>query len=282
MALRRAVHQLVDDPPVFPDPLALRILGMDRSSLGSASSDLRAPRRPHSKSLRAFLVARSRFAEDTLHAAVHTGAVTQYLLLGAGLDTFAYRNPHRRLHVFEVDHPDTQAWKLSLLNAAGIPIPSSVVHVPMDLQVDPLRSRLSAAGFDGSVPAVIGWLGVVPYLSPGSFAATLLYLSGLAAGSVLVMDYSLPRSALPHSEQLAFDSLAARVAAAGEPFQSFFLPGELHVQLAANGWQVQEDLDRDAINARYFAGRHDDLRCLGSGGHLLAAVLPNSRHNFPK
>ncbi len=274
MALRRAVHQLVDDPLVFSDPLALRILGMDASSLGSASSDLRAPRRPHSVALRAFLVARSRFAEDTLPTAMQRPAAPkQYLLLGAGLDTFAYRNPYDSLIVFEVDHPDTQAWKLSLLSAAAIPVPASTVHVPVDFQADTLAQRLSAAGFEKDRPAVIGWLGVVPYLSPENFLSTLHTLSGCAPGSVLVMDYSLPRAALPPHEQLAFDSLAARVAAAGEPFQSFFLLDDLHAQLCSQGWQVTEDLDRDAINARYFADRQDDLRCLGSGGHLLSAVL---------
>ncbi len=270
MALRRAAHQLVDRPLVFADPLALRILGPD------ATIDVRAPRKPSSVALRAFLVARSRFAEDTLAQAVERG-VRQYVLLGAGLDTFAYRNPHADLRVFEVDHPDTQRWKLSLLQQATISTPPSAVHVAVDFQHDALGERLEAAGFRRDQPAVFAWLGVVPYLQPEAFGSTLQYLSTGAAGSVLLMDYALPRAALPFLEQLAFDSLAARVAAAGEPFQSFFLPEELHAQLAASGWQVLEDLHRDAINARYFADRADDLRCLSSGGHLLSAVLRRHR-----
>ena len=273
VALRRAAHQVVDAPLVFTDPLALRILGMDASSMGAEQGELRAPRRPHSIALRAFLVARSRFAEDALAAAVQAHQRVQYVLLGAGLDTFAYRNPYPGVRVFEVDHPDTQAWKLSLLHAAGLAVPAAVTHVPVDFQQQSLDEQLAGAGFDPSHPAVFGWLGVVPYLSAAAFASTLRYLSGCAAGSVLVMDYSLPRESLPANEQLAFDSLSARVAAAGEPFQSFFLPDELHAQLAAEGWRVMEDLDRDAINARYFAAREDSLRCLGSSGHLLTARL---------
>ncbi len=277
MALRRAAHQLVDRPLVFDDPLALRILGLSDPK-AQAQSDLRAPVRPSSKSLRAFLVARSRFAEDTLLAAVQDSGLRQYVLLGAGLDTFAYRNTDAGLHVFEVDHPDTQSWKLDLLAAHGIAVPKSMVHVAVDFHVDALAEKLLLAGFDGARPAVFAWLGVVPYLTEAAFLGTLQYLSTCAKGSYLLMDYGLPRAALPFLEQLAFDSLAARVAAAGEPFRLFFRPEDLHRQLAEVGWQVREDLDRQAINSRYFSDRADGLRCLGSGAHLLAAVLVTPQH----
>ena len=271
VALRRAAHQVFDHPVVFRDPLALQILGLanaDRRTL--EQSELRAPDRPGSVSLRAFLVARSRFAEDALQAAYDRGA-RQYVLLGAGLDTFAYRNPHEPLRVFEVDHPATQAWKLYLLRQHGIVVPSHVAHVPVDFQTDSLEGSLAGSCFRKHEPAVFAWLGVVPYLSRAGFSATLEFLAGCAPGSVLILDYGLPRDALPMLEQLAFDSLAARVASAGEPFQLFFHPAELHGMLGALGWQVCEDLDRDAINARYFTG--SKLRCLGSGAHLLLARL---------
>ncbi len=272
VALRRAAHQVFDVPPVFRDPLALRIVGADRKGT-RAQADLRAPSRPHSASLRAFLVARSRFAEDMLATAVHAGDVSQYVLLGAGLDTFAYRNPWPALRVFEVDHPDTQRWKLQLLAEGGIAVPATVAHVPVDFHGDVLADRLAASGFDKTQPAVFAWLGVVPYLTEAGFSATLGFLSSCAAGSTLVFDYGLPRHLLPPLEQLAFDSLASRVAAAGEPFQLFFEPEELHRRLNPMGWDVIEDLDRDAINTRYFSERSDGLRCLGSGGHFLAAKL---------
>ncbi|MGI4757121.1 MAG: class I SAM-dependent methyltransferase [Janthinobacterium lividum] len=280
VALRRAAHQLVDRPLVFPDPLALRILGYGGTT---AVTDLRAPRRPHSVALRAYLVARSRFAEDVLQASVGAEEVhaKQYVLLGAGLDTFAYRNPYPGLRVFEVDHPDTQQWKLSLLRDAAIEIPAGMTHVPVDFQNQTLGPALVQAGLDPCLPTVFAWLGVTPYLSRESIAATLRHLSTCQPGSVLVLDYSLPRSALPHFEQLAFDSLAARVAAAGEPFQGVFLPEQIRDLLAECGWLVSEDLDRDAINARYFPDRSDDLRCLGHGGHLLKAVLQGSLEATP-
>ncbi len=270
VALRRAAHQVFDQPLVFTDPLALRILGADRK--GQAALDLRAPSRPHSISLRAFLVARSRFAEDTLAGAFAKG-VRQYVLLGAGLDTFAYRNPHVGLRIFEVDHPDTQRWKLSLLAANGIAVPPATTHVGVDFHHDVLAERLQAAGFDAFQPAVFAWLGVVPYLTGEGFAATMRTLSTYAPGSVLVMDYGLPRESLPLLERIMFDSMAARVAAAGEPFRLFFQPADLHARLHAMGWSVVEDLDRDAMNARYFANRADDLTILGSGGHLLSVHL---------
>jgi methyltransferase (TIGR00027 family) len=270
VALRRAAHQVFDTPVVFADPLALRILGADRK--GQAALDLRAPSRPTSVSLRAFLVARSRFAEDTLATAVANG-VTQYVLLGAGLDTFAYRNPYPNLRVFEVDHPDTQRWKLSLLADNGIGVPLTATHVAVDFHHDVLAERLAAAGFDATQPAVFAWLGVVPYLTDEGFEATVRTLSTYAPGSVLVMDYGLPRESLPLLERMAFDSMAARVAASGEPFRLFFHPAELHARFAALGWAVIEDLDRDAMNARYFADPSSTLAILGSGGHLLAMQL---------
>jgi len=269
VALRRAAHQVFDQPVVFDDPLALRILGLTNSSNLEAAG-LRAPSRPHSVSLRAFLVARSRFAEDTLAAAVY-GGVKQYVLLGAGLDTFGYRNPFPQVQVFEVDHPDTQAWKLCLLDDHGIAVPQQTHHVAVDFNHDDLEERLRSTGFDPQQPAVFAWLGVVPYLTDEGFAATLRFLSSCAKGSVLVFDYGLPRHALPPLERLALDSMSARVAAAGEPFRLFFMPDEIHHRLAESGWELLHDLDRDAINARYFS--QGNLHVLGSGGHLLAARL---------
>lgn len=270
VALRRAAHQVFDRPIVFQDPLALRILGLSEHSNFQAAG-LRAPDRPHSVSLRAFLVARSRFAEDALASAVGNRGVRQYVLLGAGLDTFPYRNPFPQLTVYEVDHPDTQAWKLSLLEENGIPVPETTHHVAVDFQHDDLAERLRACGFRADAPAVFAWLGVVPYLTDAAFHATLQFLSGCAVGSVLVFDYGLPRYLLPPFEQLALDSMSARVAAAGEPFRLFFEPAELHSRLQAQGWKILDDLDRTEMNARFF--QHSALHVLGSGGHLLAAEL---------
>lgn len=271
VALRRAAHQVFDDPVVFCDPLALKILGITPENM--RQSELKAPNRPWSRSMRAFLAARSLFAEEALAAAVGRG-VTQYVLLGAGLDTFAYRNPHPGLRVFEVDHPATQAWKRGLLAANGIEVPATAVYVPVNFETDALADSLQAAGFDPSQPTLFAWLGVVPYLTEAAFLGTLRYLSAQAAGSGVVFDYGVPRAMLPPLEQLAFDSLAARVAEAGEPFRLFFAPAEIAATLQSQGFRVTEDMDAEAMNGRYFSSRKDGLRVLGSGPHLIMVLRP--------
>ena len=269
VALRRAAHQVFDDPVVFRDPLALRILGTNSGKL--TVNELRAPKRPYSRSLRAFVVARSCFAEDTLHDAVRLGCA-QYVLLGAGLDTFAYRNPYAHLRVFEVDHPATQEWKRLLLQQNGIAPPDTCRYVPVNFETDALLERLSAAGFDAGADTVFAWLGVVPYLTSTALRTTLDLLGALPGHMQLVMDYTLPRELLPPREQLALDSLSERVAQAGEPFRQFFSPEQIGRELGDSGISVVRDLDGIGINARYFAGRGDGLCVLGRGARLLVAA----------
>jgi len=267
VALRRAAHQSVDTPLVFEDLLAQRIVGSEAERLGLSQN---APRRNSSRTLRAFLVARSRYAEDLLAAGVHDG-VTQYVLLGAGLDTFSYRNPYSGLRCFEVDHPATQNWKLGLLAEAGISVPLSTTHVPVDFEHQDLNSQLVQKGFNPHQRTFFALLGVVPYLTFSAFESTLDVIASHPSGSGFVMDYSLPRASLPYLEQLAHDSLAARVAAAGEPFQLFFDPKELHELLRLKSFARIEDLDAHNINQRYFKDREDGLAILGTAGHLLSA-----------
>ena len=142
---------------------------------GTAANPLR-PDRPFSIGLRAFLVARSRYAEDNLKQAVECG-VHQYVLLGAGLDTFAYRNPYAELRVFEVDHPATQQWKRELLQHNHIAIPESVTYTPVDFERQSLSAQLVDAGFNSQAPAFFAWLGVVPYLTLEAFRSTLSFIA---------------------------------------------------------------------------------------------------------
>lgn len=270
VAMRRAAHQLYDAPPlVLNDPVAVPILGK------TYAEELRRtptrPDRPWSVALRAFMVARSRYAEDNLARAV-AGGVTQYVLLGAGLDTFAHRNPHPQLHVFEVDHPATQQWKRDLLADGGIPATGPHTYVPVDFETQDLASQLIAAGFDGRNPTFFSWLGVVPYLTLAAFRSTIGFIASQPPGTGLVLDYSQPRSSLPFVERLALDSLASRVKQAGEPFQLFFTPAEIAAELAA--FPAIEDIGSNEINARYFANRADSLRLMGAAGRLLSAWLP--------
>jgi methyltransferase (TIGR00027 family) len=271
--MRRAAHQLHDKAPlVFDDPFAIRILPPDaRAELQRTPS---ASRKPFSAAMRAFMVCRARFAEDVLAAGVRTHNIGQALVLGAGLDTFALRNPYPGLHVFEVDHPATQSWKRQLLAEANITPPEALTFVPVDFERQSLRQQLLHAGFDFAVPTATAWLGVVPYLTPEAFAATARVLGRLPAGSSVVFDYSQPREVLSHVEQLMLDSLSARVAKAGEPFQLFFTPAELAEELARFELTVVEDLDSAALNARYLANRTDGLELHGRAGRLCHAEVP--------
>ena len=268
VALRRAAHQIYDSPVVFEDPVAVPILGESYAE-ELQRTPVRADR-PFSVALRAFMVARSRYAEDNLRHAVAAG-VRQYVLLGAGLDTFAYRNPWPELRVFEVDHPATQQWKRELLVTSGIAVPESLTYVAVDFERQSLPDRLEELGFDRHAQAFFAWLGVVPYLTLEAFRGTVGFIASQPAGSGVALDYGLPRSALPRVEQLGHDSLASRVELAGEPFQLFFTPDEIAVEFSTFG--NVEDIGSAEINARYFSGRDDQLRLFGSGGRLLSAWI---------
>jgi methyltransferase (TIGR00027 family) len=269
VALRRAAHQLYDAPPlVLNDPIAVPILGQEY--LPELQKTVTKLEKPFSVGLRAFLVARSRYAEDNLARAIAQGT-TQYVLLGAGLDTFAYRNPYPQLRVFEVDHPATQQWKHELLATSGISIPENLTYAPVDFERQSLSEQLQSAGFNPAIPTFFAWLGVVPYLTLEAFQATINFVASQPAGSGIVLDYGQPRSALPFLEKLAHDSLAARVQLAGEPFQLFFTPPEMAAEMTA--FRDLEDIGSSEINARYFAGRTDNLKILGSAVRFLSAWL---------
>ncbi len=272
VAMRRAAHQLYDAKPlVFDDPIAVAILAAHAAEIErTPGRDPQHKPRPFSVGLRAFLVARSRYAEELLAQAVAHG-LTQYVLLGAGLDTFAHRNPWPQLRIFEVDHPATQAWKRNLLHQSNLPAPANLAYVPVDFERQSLAGQLHTADFDPAAPSFFAWLGVVPYLTREAFRATLAFISEQPAGSGVVFDYGQPRAVLPPHEQLAHDSLASRVELAGESFQLFFTPAEIAAELAA--FRTLEDLGSTEINARYFTGRTDNLRLLGSAGRLLSAWL---------
>src|ERR1700679_2448826 len=271
VALRRAAHQLHDAKPlVFDDPLAVRILGKEFQEELKRTPD--GVKQPYSAGMRAWMVARARLAEDALAAGVCDLGVRQYLVLGAGLDTFACRNAYADVRVFEVDHPATQAWKMEMLTGAGIVPPESARFVAVDFEKDSLRDRLRGAGFDESVPTVTAWLGVVPYLTLEAFRATTMLLGGFARGSEVVFDYAQPREVLPPQEQLMQDSLRERVALAGEPFQVFFTPEVLAAELERVGMRVVEDLDGAALMERYFVGRTDELKVGGKAGRMCVAA----------
>jgi methyltransferase (TIGR00027 family) len=267
VAIRRAAHQLLDHPKVLDDPLALRIIGPE------AANDLRSNPKEHhafSRAFRAFMAARSRFAEDELTRAVAHG-VTQYVILGAGLDTFAYRNPHPGLRVFEVDHPSTQAWKREQLQAAYIPVPQSLTFVPIDFEQQTLIVELKRSGLDFATPAFFSWLGVTPYLTREACMTTLRFIAKMPAGSGVVFDFALDPALLNAGQREALDALAKRVASVGEPFQLFFDPAKLQSDLESLGFHRTEFLQGAQINERYFKDRADGLLVRGGVGHLMGA-----------
>ena len=270
VALRRASHQILDTPRVLDDPIAVRIVGDDALARITAepSTWLRSPAR----GLRAFLVARSRVAEDALARAVARG-VAQYVVLGAGLDTFAYRNPHPSLRVFEVDHPATQTWKRQKLAAARIAIPGNVTFAPVDFERQTAADGLTTVGWRADAPTFFSWLGVTMYLTEPTVMATLAWIATTPHGGGIVFDFAAPRTSLGFFGRLAFDSLARRVARAGEPFRTFFDPAQLAARMTAMGYRHVQALDRDALNARYFQGRTDKLRVRGRMAGVMEAEV---------
>jgi methyltransferase (TIGR00027 family) len=266
-AMHRAAHQLIDHPPVFADPLALKIIGDE------SARELRAGRDPRamtqSQGLRLFIAVRSRFTEDCLGEAVARG-VRQYVLLGAGLDTFAYRAPRDGLRVFEVDHPATQSWKRARLQEISVAAPEWVTYAPVDFEHETLRDGLTRAGFDFAKPAMFAWLGVTPYLTREAVMNTLTFIASLATGSEVVFDYAEPTDKHNAEQRAHFEAMAARVAASGEPFKSFYEAETLTRDLKVLGFSLAEDWNADALNARYFAERDDGLKLRGRG-HLMRA-----------
>jgi len=270
VAERRAAHQVRDRPLVLDDPIALRVIRPE------VAHELRTnpPTREANKLspyLRAFFVMRSRFAEDALASAVSNG-VRQYVVLGAGFDTFAYRNPFPELRVFEVDHPATQAIKRQRLAHSEIEIPPSLTFVPIDFTTTKLDDALRGAGFDETKPAFFSWLGVVPYLERPAIDATFGYIASLPKQTAVAFDYSVPPESMSWTSRLIFNAMASRVAAIGEPWKTFFDPADLIADLRRLGFTSAEDFGAEALNRRYFAGRTDKLKIGGMGHMAMASV----------
>ncbi|HXA47747.1 MAG TPA: SAM-dependent methyltransferase [Burkholderiaceae bacterium] len=273
VATLRAAHQLLDSPLVLEDPLALKILGdEDETALRANPSQYNDPL---SKGLRASLVVRSRLAEDECEKAAENG-VRQYVILGAGLDTYAYRSkscdkqyPSR---IFEVDLPETQQWKRACLRAANIQIPDAVTYVPINFEQDTLARVLAAAGFRQDQPAFFSWLGVTMYLEEDAIMETLRYITSCAKGSAVVFDYLIAPSLLTPMERVVINLVATRVAERGEPWKTYFEPDLLAEKLHSLGFKIAHNVSRDALSQRYLSNRVDDLS-LGNSSRLMHAIV---------
>jgi methyltransferase (TIGR00027 family) len=270
-ASHRAAHQILEQGRIFRDPLAIRILGVTEAELLDAANA-----HPARRGMRIFIAVRSRIAEDALAAAVD-GGVRQVVVLGAGLDTFAYRNPFGdRVRVFEVDHPATQAWKRDRLRDAGIALPASLTFAPVDFETDTLAAGLAASGFDSGVETFFTWLGVVPYLTEPSIWSTLAFIAAIPGGAHVVFDYGNPPETLSPEMRGAHDLRAARVETIGEAWVSYFDTDRLQDRLAMIGFAEIEDSGPRQIAARFFPQR--TVTAPVNGGHILrAATIRRSR-----
>ena len=262
-AIARARHQLLEDGEIFSDPLALDILGPERAAQvrrdleGDGPQSRRRDPGSFSQAMRGALVLRSRIAEDTLRDAVAAGA-TQYVLLGAGLDTFALRGqwPQGLARVFEVDHPATQEYKRSLAAVAGLRMPAGGVYVPVDFERQDFMEQLTAHGFDPAQRTVFAWLGVTMYLARPAVEATIRRIGAQASpGSVLVFDYVRRPGALQWSRRLALGLMARRFGRMGEPWRCFLQDSELQALLAQHGFEPAEFITPDVIRRTLLAHR---------------------------
>ncbi len=270
-AAARSAHLLVDrDPRIFEDTLASALLG----DLADDLVRLHCQRRDAENlaRMRVAMTTRSRYTENRLAEAAGRG-MAQYVILGAGLDSFAYRSSLAgQLRVFEVDHPATQAWKRERLAAAHIAVPSGVTFVAVDFRIDSLADRLIDMGFERSQPAFVSWLGVTQYLTREAIGTTLDVVCGFAPGTELVMEYVVPDAMRDASGGALADFFMPRTAAFGEPWLTFFTPTEVGELLAARGLAVVEDVGRrDQIDPSLWE-RSDGLRP-HELGRLVRAVV---------
>jgi methyltransferase (TIGR00027 family) len=276
-ALWRALHVEVDSPPhVFEDEVGLKLVAPDEGWRD------RSDMSPFTRPFRASIVARARFVEDLVAEQAARG-VGQYVILGAGLDTFAQRRSElaSRMLVFEIDQPGSQEWKRQRLIDLGFGIPSFLRFVPVNFEAgDPWWERLEAAGFDSRQRAVVASTGVSMYLSKDAIATTLRqiaarssrYPQGVAPGSTLVMSFMLPIELVEPEVRLGVERAVEGARANGTPFISFFTPDEMLALAHDAGFREVQHVSAAKLAQRYFAGRTDGLRPPNNSEELLVAT----------
>ncbi len=262
---------------MFTDPLAMQILGLDAETVQREMGD------PARRGMRLFIAARTRLAEMKLAEAIAQRGVSQLAVLGAGLDTFAYRSPLAgSLAMLEVDFPATQARRKLRLDETGITAPANLVHASVNFETDNLVGKMEAAGFDPARRSHFLWLGVVPYLTREAIMATAGAVGGLPGGAVIAFDYSNPMvdDEMTEQQRAARDVPPARVAAVGEPFLAFFETGELYAELTARGLGAITDFGPREISEVLtlpFVPPANPVMLQNiptRGGHLLHAATP--------
>jgi methyltransferase (TIGR00027 family) len=270
VALWRALHVELDSPPhVFED-----IVGLALAAPGDGWRD-RPDMSPFTRPFRASIVARARFVEDLVLAQAERG-VAQYVILGAGLDTFAQRRPQlaSRLRVFEIDQPGPQEWKRQRLVELGLGVPSFLRLVPVDFEAaDSWWQRLVESGFDPRRPTVVASTGVSMYLTIEAIAATLRQIATLAAGSTLAMSFMLPIDMAEPELRPWIERAAAGARDSGTPFISFFTPTQMSDLAREAGFANVHHVSAATLAERYFSGRQDGLRPPNNSEELLVARI---------
>jgi methyltransferase (TIGR00027 family) len=269
VALWRAMHVQVDPlPHVLEDEMGLRLVAPDDGWRRRPDMDPQGTRL-----FRASIVARARFIEDLVVEQAGRG-LRQYVILGAGLDTFAQRRPEiaSQLRVFEVDQPGNQTWKRQRLTELGFGIPEWLRLVPVDFEAgSSWQEQLATAGFDAGQPAVVASTGVSMYLTKDAIMAMLRQVAALAPGSTLAMTFLLPLELADPEVRPGFEAAERGAQAAGTPFISFFAPMELLALARDAGFRDAQHVSATMLNQRYFAGRTDGLHT-SSGEELLVAT----------
>jgi methyltransferase (TIGR00027 family) len=269
VALWRALHVQDDPPPhVLVDEVGLKLVAPD------AQWRSRPDMSPLTRSFRASIVARARFIEDLLAQKMAHG-MEQYVILGAGLDTFVQRRPElaSRLRVFEIDRPGPQAWKRQRLIECGYGVPEGLSFVPVDFEGgDDWRQKLMAAGFNTSQPAVVASTGVSMYLTRDAVVATLRQAASMAAGSTFVMSFLLPVEMAEPAMRPGIERAIAGAQASGTPFISFFTPKQMLALAREAGFKEIEHVSAEMLTQRYFSDRTDGLRLPNNSEELLMAT----------
>ena len=270
-AIMRSVHQTRDDEPkILVDPIAPMLV-----DIPSLDTNWLAPvlGHPFAPQWRAGFLIRNRYAEDCLRDAVARG-LTQYVILGAGLDTFSYRQPvwAREIRIFEIDHPATQCFKQERLAKSGIAPPANVRFVPIDFETKSLDEALRSTGFAFDCPAFCSWLGVTQYLTAAAIEATLGFVLLLPRMSEIVLSFILPEEALTGIEAHAVRTAAEKSSEADEPWLSRFQPADLVSRLSRMGFSRVVHFTPEDAHERYLKGRRDGL-AVRRGEQLIRAVV---------
>jgi methyltransferase (TIGR00027 family) len=274
VAIQRALHQTLDAAPkILDDPIAPLLLDLESDGNKAFIARVESITRPVSSPFRAVFIMRSRFAEDCLAESLVRG-VLQYVILGAGLDTFAYRQPPwaGSLRIYEVDHPASQEWKRERLEVANVKVPENLIFAPIDFETTSLREGLSASGFDFRLPSCFSLLGVTQYLRAQAIESIFRLAQSLLSGSEIVFEIIVPDDLMPTNEAAVFAAIAAVAAERGEPWLTRLRPEEVTSMLLTLGFSKVTHLSPQGADERYFGGRSDDLAAW-SGAQMMRAIV---------